>query len=87
MISIDQLVAYQEEYFSLCWSYDYNTQSVLMCAAGYLGLIKVIDVTKQTTHRIIYGHGGSINELQAHDSKPHLVLSCSKVAIICLEGV
>lgn len=67
----------EEQYFACAWSVGKDGEP-LVCVAGELGIIKVLNVDKECMEAVLPGHGNSINELQSHPVKPALVLSASK---------
>jgi polycomb protein EED len=76
----------EEQYFALAWSVG-KVGEPLVCVAGELGIIKVLNVDKECMEAVLPGHGNSINELQSHPTRPALVLSASKDESIRLWNI
>lgn len=67
-----------DEYFFTCsWSYNSLKQQII-AAAGQRGIIRIINIDSIESEITLVGHGGAVNELKFHSTKPNLLLSCSK---------
>lgn len=77
-----------ESYFTVAWSFAaWADDAPLLAVAGQLGIVRVLDCSRQCVARTLMGHGNSINELRFHPYKPQLLLSASKDQSIRLWDV
>ena len=71
----------EEDYFACCWcasAIPGNEGAMLAVAGGYKGVVRVIDCTKEGVYVNLRGHGGGVNDVKAHPTSPHLLLTASK---------
>ncbi|KAG9547933.1 WD40 repeat-like protein, partial [Aureobasidium melanogenum] len=63
---------------SVAWSVDIDTGEPLVCVAGSGSKnIKIFNVVTGELVRILYGHGGAINDLVTSPVSPQILASCS----------
>ncbi|KAK6002275.1 hypothetical protein QM012_001913 [Aureobasidium pullulans] len=63
---------------SVAWSVDTDTGEPLICVAGSGSKnIKIFNVVTGEVVRILYGHGGAINDLVTSPVSPQILASCS----------
>ncbi|KAG9681051.1 WD40 repeat-like protein, partial [Aureobasidium melanogenum] len=63
---------------SVAWSVDIDTDEPLVCVAGSGSKnIKIFNVVTGELVRILYGHGGAINDLVTSPVSPQILASCS----------
>lgn len=65
-----------EEFYTCVWSVAGNGDP-LLCFAGKLGIIMVMNYERQEFYNIAQGHGNSINHLASHPTKDGIILSSS----------
>ncbi|KAL9049950.1 MAG: hypothetical protein Q9162_006922 [Coniocarpon cinnabarinum] len=62
-------------YNSLCWTYDVESQHPLVCVAGDLPTIKILDVITGEEVRTLDGHGWGIMDLVVSPRSPEILAS------------
>ncbi|KAH0001526.1 WD40 repeat-like protein, partial [Aureobasidium melanogenum] len=63
---------------SVAWSVDIDTGEPLVCVAGSGSKnIKIFNVVTGELVRVLYGHGGAINDLVTSPVSPQILASCS----------
>ncbi|XP_061397703.1 polycomb protein esc-like, partial [Musca vetustissima] len=67
-----------ENFYTCAWSYDVETSEPILAAAGYRGVIRLFNISKNMSNKHFIGHGHAINELKFHPKLPYILLSGSK---------
>ncbi|KAI5272626.1 WD40 repeat-like protein [Aureobasidium subglaciale] len=63
---------------SVAWSKDSRTGEPLVCVAGSgSNNIKILNVVTGNLVRVLYGHGGAVNDLVTSPVSPNIIASCS----------
>ncbi|OAF67114.1 hypothetical protein A3Q56_05140, partial [Intoshia linei] len=69
---------YNDIFYTCDWTYDDSKKVPVILVAGSLGIIRVIKLLDKHYHKVLLGHGSSVNELMTHCHNPNLVFSASK---------
>ncbi|PBP17164.1 WD domain-containing protein [Diplocarpon rosae] len=64
--------------YACIWSKDFNTGAPLLCVAGSLGVIKIINALTGDLLRTLAGHGGEINDLVISPVNHYILASASE---------
>ncbi|XP_058984701.1 polycomb protein esc-like isoform X1 [Musca domestica] len=67
-----------ENFYTCAWSYDVETSEPILAAAGYRGVIRLFNISRNMSNKHFIGHGHAINELKFHPKLPYILLSGSK---------
>ena len=67
-----------ESFFACGWSILARGRMPLLAVGGSRGLVKIINCTTLQLHRVLAGHGNSINDFAFHPVDANLLLSASK---------
>ncbi|KAK4535245.1 hypothetical protein CDCA_CDCA04G1270 [Cyanidium caldarium] len=65
-------------YYACVWTQDEHNGDDLLCAAGESGQVRVIRVRSDHVVRTLVGHGGAVNHLCVHPSRPSWLLSAGQ---------
>ena len=68
----------KENFFSCCWTSDYENDEPILVIGGFKGVIRTILPFKSKIKGALFGHGSSINELRIHPTRKTILLSSSK---------
>lgn len=66
-----------EVFYTCAWSVDADAHELVIAAAGFRGVIRVL-TPNMKYHRHFIGHGAAINEVKFHPKLLHVLLSASK---------
>ena len=67
-----------ESFFACGWSMQKRGRMPLLAVGGSRGIVKIINCTTLGLHRVLVGHGNSINAFAFHPVDDNLLLSASK---------
>ena len=68
----------EESFFACAWSVEERSGAPLLAVGGSRGLVKIINCATLSLHRVLVGHGNSVNDFAFHPIDANLLLSASK---------
>lgn len=70
---------HEEQFYCVAWTYNADGKNEWWaCAAGYKGVLRVVNVQRGYLEMSLTGHGEAINDFKVHPHDPALVITASK---------